>query len=285
MRCLNLLLTCILSSLLLAALVAGVHTTKAAPIGGERVPGTETVLYDGSLGTLPAAQGMTYQAADTSGPSYGVEVVQSYAGDGARLDSTADYEDAAGYSSVTTSLNRQQGVTIRFTLQITKEDHTTSGKADKNGNGIADRAGFSVIAIDSDGQRGIELGFWEDQIWAQEGGVANLFTHAEGVSFSTTSLIPYELTMVEDGYMLTVRNDAILSGTLRDYSAFGGFVDPYETPNFVFLGDDTSSASADIKLTSIVVTEGVRDGPYKSLLPLITGRGSDREGAFPCHIP
>lgn len=89
---------------------------------------------------------MSYQAADTSGPSYTVEVVQSYAGDGARLDSTADYEDAAGYSSISTPLDRQQGVTIRFTLRITAEDHTRSGTADKDGDGLADRAGFSVIA-------------------------------------------------------------------------------------------------------------------------------------------
>lgn len=146
-RTLNMFLAGSFALLLLLALFGAVRTTTAGPpVAGPQVPPAETVLYDGSLGTLPAAQGMAYQAADTSGPSYTVEVVQSYAGDGARLDSTADYEDAAGYSSISTPLDRQQGVTIRFTLQITAEDHTTSGTADKDGDGLADRAGFSVIA-------------------------------------------------------------------------------------------------------------------------------------------
>lgn len=238
--------------------------------------GTEIVLYDGSLGTLPADQGMAYQAADTTGPSYTVEVVQSYSGDGARLDSTADYEDAAGYTpdyaGTFPTLDRQHGVTIRFTMQLTSEDHTTSGTAEKNGDGVADRAGFSVIAISSDGQRGIELGFWENEIWAQEGGVADLFTHAEGVTFTTGNLTTYELVLQGERYALSTGDSVILDGSLRDYTAFTGLIDPYETPNFLFFGDDTSSASADVKLTAIVVGEEAIAGPYRTLLPLVRGR-------------
>lgn len=273
MRTVNLFLAVLPALMVLAALFGAVRTTTAGPpVAGPQVRLAETVLYDGSMGTLPAAQGMTYQAADTSGPSYTVEVVQSYAGDGARLDSMADYEDAAGYSSVTTPLDRQQGVTIRFTLQITAEDHTTSGTADKDGDGLADRAGFSVIAISSDGRWGIELGFWEDEVWAQEGREGNLFTHAEGIPFNTSSLATYELSLLGDRYALSVQDSTILSGTLRDYTAFEGLIDPYEIPNFLFLGDNTSSASANIKLTSVVIGNTTASGSYKTLLPLVTIR-------------
>jgi hypothetical protein len=45
----------------------------------------------------------------------------------------------------------------------------------------------------------------------------------------------------------------VLSGSLRDYTAFSGPVDPYETPNLIFIGDDTSSASARIRLSYVSV--------------------------------
>ncbi len=42
----------------------------------------------------------------------------------------------------------------------------------------------------------------------------------------------------------------ILSGPLRDYSTSGW---PYTTPNFLFLGDDTSSAGAQIRLALVAI--------------------------------
>jgi hypothetical protein len=243
----------------------------SAHTAGASRAATERVLYDGSLGTLPADQGMVFLGVDLVGPDYEVEFRQSYAGDGAQLDTTVDYEDYAGYSSTTATLDRQKGVDIRFTVQITREDHTTSGTADKNGDQVADRAGFSVIAISSDGQWGIELGFWEDQVWAQEGGNAtDLFTHAEGVGFDTSGLNVYTLTLWGEHYTLTADNGPILSGRLRDYTAFSGFIDPYETADLLFLGDDTASASAEIKLTSIVVIEETLTGGHQTHLPLVT---------------
>jgi len=53
---------------------------------------------------------------------------------------------------------------LSFTVQVVEEYHADS---DKDGDGVGDRAGFSVIALSSDAQ-GIEVGFWKDQIWAQE---------------------------------------------------------------------------------------------------------------------
>src|SRR5262249_6811999 len=125
--------------------------------------------------------------------------------------------------------------------------------------GLGDRAGFSVIALSSD-TRGIELGFWEDQIWAQEAGAAEppegaLFTHAESAPFDTAShLTDYTLTIRGDDYELSSAGVAILHGRLRDYTTFEGPVNPYRTPNFIFLGDDTGSARALIRLAYVALT-------------------------------
>ncbi len=40
---------------------------------------------------------------------------------------------------------------------------------------------------------------------------------------------------------------------MRDYTAFAGFPDVYETPNFLFLGDDTTSAAGDVTLESVAL--------------------------------
>jgi len=42
-------------------------------------------------------------------------------------------------------------------------------------------------------------------------------------------------------------------GKLRDYTAFEGPVNPYRTPNVIFLGDNTTSAQARIKLAYVAV--------------------------------
>ena len=62
------------------------------------------------------------------------------------------------------------------------------------------------------------------------------------------------MSVLGNNYTLSTGNTNILSGKLRDYTAFSGSVDPYETPNLIFLGDDTTSASANIKLSSVFVT-------------------------------
>ena len=57
-----------------------------------------------------------------------------------------------------------------------------------------------------------------------------------------------------DTYTLTANAEPLLTGPLRDYSAFAGFPDPYETPNFLFLGDNTTSAQARVRLRFVSVT-------------------------------
>jgi hypothetical protein len=82
-------------------------------------------------------------------------------------------------------------------------------------------------------------------------------------------LTPYELTVLGQAYTLAVSDTVILSGSLRDYTAFNPpplYPDPYEIENLIFLGDDTTSASATIKLAYVsVITKAIP--PNRSVAP------------------
>ncbi|MBD2048868.1 DUF4347 domain-containing protein, partial [Coleofasciculus sp. FACHB-64] len=239
------------------------ETINVTSVNDAPIIGASVIKYDGSLNTTPDTQGFTYIPVGSA--------TQSASGGATTLDTTADSGTYAGYSpNSVPNLDRTTGYTVSFTAQVLSEDHTTSGTADKNGDGIADRAGFSIIVLSSD-KKGIELGFWDDEIWAQEDGTTQtdpstnpsasnnqlLFTHAEGATFNTTAgLIPYQLTVLGDTYTLSTGGTTILSGKLRDYTAWVGVgpIDPYETPNFIFFGDGTTSASAKVKLSDVSIT-------------------------------
>jgi hypothetical protein len=132
-----------------------------------------------------------------------------------------------------------------------------------------DRAGFSLLVTSSD-KRGIELGFWENEIWAQEGGSSQPFTHAEGAAFTTTTdLVEYRLSVLGNSYTLAANGSTVLAGLLRDYTAAPSPplpVNPYKTANLIFLGDDTSAAQARIKLRGVAV---INAPPFIVYLPLI----------------
>jgi hypothetical protein len=207
---------------------------------------TETiVLYDGSLGTLPGAQGFDFLA-------FPVTPSQAISDGGVILDTAADLAVSAGYfgrPALMPTLDRSAGFTVTFRAAVLAETH--SGE---------DRAGFSVVVLD-DGSggtgavQGIELGFWTGEIWAQEDDTqgGTLFTHAERVPFATTAATTYQLAVSGDTYTLYGGDAPLLGGRVRNYSSFSGFPDPYETPNFLFLGDDTTSAGARLKLDSVAI--------------------------------
>ena len=74
------------------------------------------------------------------------------------MTTTLQISDKAGYfakNQLMPQLDRTAGYTVRFTAQVQEELHNNNN-----------RAGFSVIVLSSD-LKGIELGFWEDQVWAQ----------------------------------------------------------------------------------------------------------------------
>lgn len=191
------------------------------------LPASAQVIFDGLLGTNPAAQGWT---------SGGIGVFsETQEANAVVFDTTPFNATMAGYSWNQSLLNRNTGAVVRFDVQLLQESHIR-----------VDRAGFSVIALTQD-KKGIELGFWGNRIWAQEQG----FTQAEGVAFDTlSSLTAYTLELQGNAYRLRVGGQPILTGALRDYSGFGA---PYTVPNFLFLGDDTSSGQGRFRLRQVAV--------------------------------
>lgn len=204
-----------------------------------------TVLYDETAGTLPASQTWLTYLADSV-----TNATQTYVpGQGAQLVTTSGA--MAGYfnknpllgtlvNPAFPTLNRTAGFAIQFDLLVSSETHSNNN-----------RAGFSIIALASD-SRGIELGFWNNEVWAQND--SPLFTHGEGIAFSTTVKTSYQLTLLGNQYTLAANGSSILTGSLRDYSSFGL---PYTNNNFLFLGDDTSSADANITLGRVALLTAI----------------------------
>ncbi len=198
-------------------------------------PAAAQILYDGGQGTLPANQGWTYGA--FGGATQGV------VNGSVLLDTTLPGSVQAGWTrSSPTPLQRTNGFTLLFTAQVIAENHSSTN-----------RAGFSVIVLSAD-KRGIELGFWTNLIFAQSD--TPLFTHAEEALWSTsTGHVQYALTMLATNYVLRANGTPILAGPVRDYTPFTGFPDVYETPNFLFLGDDTSSATAVAGIRQVILVQ------------------------------
>jgi hypothetical protein len=213
------------------------------------------VLYNGT--GLPESQPWLSYA--DNGLLTGGSASQSTIPAGVRLQS--DLAVSAGYSnhnflglknSAFPTLNRTNGFELSFALAIDSENHTRP-----------DRAGFSVLMLGSD-RRGIELGFWTNEIWAQNS--SPLFTHGEGIALDTTLQRSYSLRITDDTYSLFAGTTTLLSGSVRDYTAFAGL--PYTLPNYLFLGDNTSSGSANIQLGIVTLQSNLTAVPEPSSLCL-----------------
>ena len=221
------------------------------------------VLYDASLNTLPTAQEWHYLDNPLVSPS----AAQSASGGVLTMDSMTGGvpvgESAGFFSEIPQTailvppaypkpkhsgigvLDSSVGFAVRFTAQLVSESHVP-----------ADRAGFSIIVIDST-KKGVELGFWTDEIWAQAD--SPLFTHSplpeQTTAFDPTlAMTQYELAFQAGGYTLSAGGNPLFGGPLKDYSAFAppfGMPDVYEIPNFIFFGDDTGSAGAVVNITQI----------------------------------
>ncbi|MCU1232986.1 MAG: outer rane adhesin-like protein [Candidatus Solibacter sp.] len=186
------------------------------------------LLYNGSSGTSPAAQGWTLA-------SLGAVYTESQSGGATVMTTTGSVR--AGYGRlIPILLNSTTGYSFTLDLQLDSESHSSN-----------DRAGFSLILIDSD-LRGLELGFWTDHVWAQND--SPMFTHGEDAAYDTTQRTTYTLTVLGSGYTLSAGRTSLLSGSLRNYTSFGL---PYTTPNFVFVGDDTFEANATARLFNVSV--------------------------------
>ncbi len=221
-----------------------------------------TALFDGSLGSAPNAQGWLQFGTAPSPLNIGVS--QTVVGNATRLVTTGAVP--AGYSNyhgaLTNLLNptfptldRAAGFSLNFDVKINSESHSNNNN----------RAGFSVIVVTSDNTKAIELGFWANEIWAQNDGTApsGLFSKGEGVTYTTTTQTSYDLQIKGDTYTLLAGGTTILTGKLRNYTAFdhvgaGLPYDPYERTNFVFLGDNTSEGQANVDIARIDLKTNTR---------------------------
>jgi len=228
-------------------------------------------LFDATLGTTPADQGWLFLA----NPILTHSVTQTPGSLFTTLDSFAPRSEQGGYFSalhpdLPAPLDRTAGFSVRIGLRIDAEGHNPR---DDNADGLHDRAGFSLIVISSD-LLGLELGFWEDEIWAYADDAASpsdLFTHAEGIVFDTTAgVTDYELYFHGDTYSLQAGGLSILCGPLRDYSAFSGPADVYETPSFMFFGDDTASAESRSEIAYLSIDDASNPCPADLAPPCMT---------------
>jgi len=203
----------------LAVLLAAMNVAKAQ------------TLYAGSLGTTPDSQGWIYGVLGSATKS---------ATTGSTLfDTTLSNTTQGGWTyDPTPDLNHTNGFSVSFTLRVNSESHSSTN-----------RGGFGIIVI-ADDLRGVELDFWNNTIFAQSAG----FVHAEDTAFATTgAFVNYALTFQATNYVLSANGAAILAGPLRIYGTPSGPLDPYAIPNLIFLGDDTSSASASINLQQVAL--------------------------------
>jgi hypothetical protein len=222
---------------------------------------TVKTLYNGGLGTAPNAQGWFNYGSGTP----------TVSGGGTSLDSGTNDANYAGYVRFGNVLNATTGYTLRFDLQVLSENHSNpSAQKNPSVDTLADRAGVSLTVLSSNPKKSIELGFWSDRIWAQNGGTVKAapnntgtrFTQGEGVAFNTaTSIRRYDLSVKDNSYFLYANGNyqsALLSGLLRDYTLEGS---PYTTSNFLFLGDNTTSARGKFKINLVTLTDAAISPP------------------------
>ncbi|MEG3906415.1 DUF4347 domain-containing protein, partial [Microcoleus sp. w2-18aC6] len=166
------------------------------------------------------------------------------------------------------TLDRINGYSVSFRVAVTAENSISNH-----------RAGFSIIAISSDGQNGIELGFTNGNLGANGSIFAQqdtpLFTRGQNALVNISTATDYKLVVQGNTYTLFAGPTAIPGLTdqpLRNYTAFDPAnsqpalpFNPYKTANFLFFGDATDQASASFTLGPISVNNfpvAVDDGSY-----------------------
>jgi hypothetical protein len=228
-------------------------------------------LYTGA--GLPASQGwLTYFA--TGGSQ------TASAGNPVTVDTTAANGLNAGYLNRSIALfptpglggfinpafpllDRQAGFNLDFTLRMNSEASTRP-----------ERAGFSVLVITSDKQ-GIELGFHTSSIFAQDRDFTDTGLAARSAALDTTLSRDYRLSILGNGYQLSSAGSLILGGSLVDYfnttnSSPLAFV--YGQQDFLFMGDNTTSANASFTLGRVELNTAVVPLPAAGWL-LLAGLG------------
>ncbi len=202
-----------------AVTAVGAVLLAVSLLGGKSVQAQ--TLYDGDVGGVPASQGWLLLGTFPGG------AIETFNPAGfTTLNTSAAESIYAGYFShnialtgppsfitPTTPVNpafpildRTQGFTIDFTMQLVAETHSSLA-----------RAGFSILVVSNDLQ-GVEIGFHPTDLFAQ----SPTFTVAEsnnaaGIAALTAALTSYSLTIQGDNFLLRGNNTTLLQGGLKNY--------------------------------------------------------------------
>jgi hypothetical protein len=235
------------------ALMTGIAASGVIASGTfDRVDAVTINLYDGSSGVTPNNVANPYLA--FAGPGN----TQSASGGVTTLNTSANQQILAGYSNYNPNLtsfvnplfpilNRNTGYTLSFTMKLNSQT-----------NNNPNRAGFNALILGSD-KKGIELGFKQSDIFAYNNS-ANLQSGERSTTLSglISTLNTYNLNILGNNYTLKNNGNTLLTGLLRDYT---GVVNPntpatsvYGTSNFLFLGDDRTTAGASVDIKNISLT-------------------------------
>ena len=167
-------------------------------------------------------------------------------------------------------LDASQGYQIDLGLQILSEN-TPYGvpgdgsgfDSDDNGDGLVDRAGFSLTLIGDD-LKGIELAFSNSSIWAQTptewNGIAGLQNNeffiqgSERIDFDTSSFNDYSISISGDQYSVSANGSLLFSGASKDYTGWSGTPDVYNQPNLIFFGDNTTDSSSTWRVSEMTLS-------------------------------
>ncbi len=234
----------------------------------DRANATTITLYDGAANTTPDNFSPQYLNFFSTGGT------QTPGGGVTTLDTSGAESLQAGYTnynilvnplvspptvSLTSFVNplfpildSNAGYTLSFTININSQTN--------NGVNGANRAGFSAIVLDNN-RKGIEIGFRNSDIFAQTSANFNSISPLEQKTASLNLLSnsnTYDLTVLGNNYSLTNAGNILFTGSLRDYTAAINPANPltsvYGTANFLFLGDDTTSAGASVNIQKISLT-------------------------------
>lgn len=209
---------------------------------GTGTPGSQVTLQLGSI----SSTGTPVLSSETAlGAGAGVRVNTLGASGNAEYSGYSNY-NPAGMSFFnptifnSNTLDQSTGYSLTFTLQLNSATNITGT--------TLPRSAFSVIAISSD-QKGIEIGFRPDEIFAQSSTTFATQDPAKTAVFDTSLSTTYKLTVFNNNYSLFNGATEIISGALLGYSfdpvaSMPPLIfNPYTTGSFLFFGDNTGQES------------------------------------------
>lgn len=208
---------------------------RAVPLAASLLTGAASAitLYDPGLG-LPADQQWT-----TSGiGSFSQAVTAGHY----QLSTAPSNASVAGSARLQPLLlDTLIGFSLDFGLRIAGESHAADNQ----------RAGFSMIVTGADPTHALELGFWQNEVFAYDAS----FAPNSASLFDTTVATAYSLVVDNNQYRLLGNGSTLLSGSLVDYT--GRNIAPYTTAGALFFGDDTSRAQSVSELGVVSLTPAV----------------------------